>query len=100
MLMNAGWLERTGFLFYREGFTPAVGRVTAAVDAERMAVARALGIPAIPFLDMFYEAGLTTRAARDAGDIAHACEESAPNRMIEAPPRLDHRSIHEDVGYG
>jgi len=47
MIMNAGWLERTGFLFYREGFTPAVSRVTAAVDAERMAVAKALGVPAV-----------------------------------------------------
>jgi opine dehydrogenase len=102
MMMNAGWLERTGgdFLFYREGFTPAVGRVTAAVDAERIAVARALGVPAIPFLDIFYEAGLTTREARDSGDIARACEESAPNKTIKAPPRLDHRYIHEDIGYG
>jgi opine dehydrogenase len=100
--MNAGWLERTGgeFLFYREGFTPAVGRVTAAVDAERLAVANALGIPAIPFLDIFYEAGLTTAAAREAGDIARACEDSEPNKTIRAPPRLDHRYIHEDVGYG
>jgi opine dehydrogenase len=102
MMMNAGWLERTGgdFLFYREGFTPAVGRVAAAVDAERMAVARALGVPAIPFLDIFYQAGLTTEAARDSGDIARACEESEPNRTIKAPPRLDHRYIHEDIGYG
>ena len=100
MIMNAGWLERTGFLFYREGFTPAVSRVTAAVDAERMAVAKALGVPAVSFLDMFYEAGLTTKAARESGDIARACEESAPNRTIAAPPRLDHRYIHEDVGYG
>jgi opine dehydrogenase len=102
MLMNAGWIERTGggFLFYREGFTPAVGRVTAAVDAERLAVAKALGIPAIAFLDIFYEAGLTTEAARAAGDIARACEESEPNRTIKAPARLDHRYIHEDIGYG
>jgi len=102
MLMNAGWIERTGggFLFYREGFTPAVGRVTAAVDAERLAVAKALGITAIAFLDIFYEAGLTTEAARAAGDIARACEESEPNRTIKAPARLDHRYIHEDIGYG
>src|SRR5580704_17729553 len=102
MIMNAGWLERTGgdFLFYRQGFTPAVGRVTAGVDAERMAVARALGVPAVPFLDIFYEAGLTTREAHDSGDIARACEESAPNKTIKAPPRLDHRYIHEDIGYG
>lgn len=101
MIMNAGLIERRhGFLFYREGFTAAVGRVTAAVDAERLAVARALGVPAVPFLDMFHESGLTTRAARDTGDIARACQDSEPNRTIMAPPSLDHRYMHEDVGYG
>ena len=102
MLMNAGWIQHTGgnFLFYREGFTDAVGRVTAAVDAERLAVAKALGIPAKPFIDVFYEAGLTTKAARDSGDIARACQESEPNKTIKSPPSLDHRYMHEDVGYG
>lgn len=102
MLMNAGWLEHSGgnFLFYREGFTPAVGRVTAAVDADRMAIAAALGVPATPFLDIFFGAGLTTQAARDSGDIARACRESEPNKTIKAPPTLDHRYIHEDIGYG
>ena len=102
MIMNAGWIQHTGgdFLFYREGITDAVGRVTAAVDAERMAVAKALGIPAMPFLDVFYEAGLTTKAARDSGDIARACQESEPNKTIKSPPSLDHRYVHEDVGYG
>jgi opine dehydrogenase len=102
MIMNAGWIERRrgDFLFYREGITRAVGRVTAAVDAERLAVATALGVPAVPFLDIFYEAGLTTAAAHEARDIARACEESEPNRTIKAPPSLDHRYIHEDIGYG
>ena len=102
MIMNAGWIERRAgdFLFYREGITAAVGRVIAAVDAERLAVAEALGVPAAPFLDLFHEAGLTTPAAREAGDIARACEESAPNRTIKAPAGLDHRYLHEDVGYG
>jgi opine dehydrogenase len=102
MVMNAGWIERRrgDFLFYREGITQAVGRVTAAVDAERLAIAGALGVPAVPFLDIFHEAGLTTKAARESGDIARACEESEPNRTIKAPPSLDHRYMHEDIGYG
>src|SRR5439155_16169421 len=102
MIMNAGWIQHTGgdFLFYREGFTDAVARVTAAVDAERMAVAKALGIPAIPFLDFFHQAGLTTKAARDSGDISRACRESEPNKTIKSPSSLDHRYVHEDVGYG
>lgn len=102
MIMNAGWIQHTNgdFLFYREGFTDAIGRVTAAVDAERMAIARALGIPAIAFLDFFYEAGLTTKTARDSGDIARACKESEPNKTIKSPSSLDHRYVHEDVGHG
>jgi len=43
---------------------------------------------------------LTTKAAWDSGSIARACEESAPNRAIKAPPSLDHRYMHEDIGYG
>jgi opine dehydrogenase len=102
MLMNAGWIESTSgdFLFYRQGITEAVGRVTAAIDAERMAVAKALGVPATSFLDLFHAAGLTTAAARDSGNISRACVESEPNKTIKSPPSLDHRYMHEDVGYG
>jgi opine dehydrogenase len=102
MIMNTGWIERTGgnFLFYREGITEGVGRVTKSIDDERLAVARALSVPARPFLDNFHAAGLTTQAARDSGSIARACEESEPNKTIKSPPSLDHRYIHEDVGYG
>ena len=102
MIMNTGWIEHSGgdFLFYREGITEGVGRVTEAVDAERMAVAHALGIPPRSFLDVFHRAGLTTQAARDSGSIARACRESKPNKAIKSPPSLMHRYIHEDVGYG
>ena len=102
MLMNAGWIEDTGgdFLFYRQSITESVGRVVAAVDAERMALAAALGVPATPFLEAFFRAGLTTRAARDSGSVARACRESGPNATIRSPSSLDHRYIHEDVGHG
>jgi opine dehydrogenase len=102
MVMNTGWIEHTGgdFLFYREGITEGVGRVTQAVDEERLAVATALGLPAATFLQAFHRAGLTTDAALASGSIAVACRESAPNRTIKSPPSLDHRYVHEDVGYG
>jgi len=102
MIMNAGWIQHTGgnFLFYKEGITDAVGRVTAAIDAERLTVAKALGVSAAPFLDVFCAAGLTTAAARDSGDISRACKESEPNKSIGSPPSLDHRYVHEDIGFG
>lgn len=102
MLMNTGWIEHTGgdFLFYREGFTEGVGRVTASVDAERLAIARALRLPVRTFLEAFYNAGLTTKDALESGSIARACVESEPNKTIKSPPSLAHRYVHEDVGYG
>jgi opine dehydrogenase len=102
MLMNAGWIEATGgsFLFYKEGITEAVGRVVSGIDAERLAVARALGVPARPFLEAFHAAGLTTREAMLSGSVARACRDSAPNATLKSPSSLDHRYVHEDVGYG
>jgi opine dehydrogenase len=102
MIMNAGWIEDTGgnFKFYREGITPAIGRVTTSVDADRVAVAKALNVPFTTFLDAFYASGLTTKEARDSGDISLACKESAPNATIKSPSSLNHRYLHEDVGHG
>jgi opine dehydrogenase len=102
MVMNAGWIEHTNgsFLFYKEGMTESIGRVTAAIDAERVSVAKALGVPYTTFLDSFFNAGLTTKEARDSGNISRACIESAPNATIKSPSSLEHRYMHEDVGYG
>jgi opine dehydrogenase len=102
MIMNAGWIQRTAgnFLFYKEGVTDAVGRVSQAIDDERLAVARALDVPARSFLDSFYGAGLTTKEGHDSGSIARACEVSEPNKTIKSPSSLDHRYVHEDIGFG
>ena len=102
MVLNLGWIERTcgDFLFYKEGITAGVGAVTKNVDNERLAIARAMNVPARPFLEVFHDAGLTTADARDSGSISRACEESEPNATLKAPPSLDHRYMHEDIGYG
>jgi len=102
MIMNAGWIERTdgGFMFYKDGITDSVGRATKVIDDERIAVATALDVPWISFLDSFLRAGLTTEEAHATGSIARACEASEPNKTLKSPPTLDHRYIHEDVGYG
>src|SRR5581483_3322686 len=95
MLMNAGWIEHThgDFLFYIDGITESVGRVTEAVDAERLAVAKALGVPVVSFLEAFCRAGLTTVEARDSGSISRACHESEANKAIKSPSSLRHRYI-------
>ncbi len=102
VLMNAGWIEMTAgnFLFYKESITPAVARVIEAVDAERLAVAAAVGADVPAFIDYFCAAGLTSEAARDTRSVYRAMQESEPNRTIRAPTALDHRYVDEDVGFG
>jgi len=102
MLGNAGWIEKTGgnFLWYRDGITPAVGAWVDAVDQERLQIAGALGLDRACFVDIFYQAGLTTAEARDSGSAYRAIHESGPNKTIKSPPSLDHRYVREDVGYG
>lgn len=102
MIGNAGRIERSqsDFYFYRDGITPVIANVIAAVDQERLKIVEKLGLAPRAFVEIFYQAGLTTDAARASGSVYQAIHESAPNRTIKSPKTLDHRYLHEDVGYG
>jgi opine dehydrogenase len=102
MLMNAGWIEHTtgDFFFYREGLSEAVSRVILAVDAERQQIARALNVSAWSCFEIIRQVGLFSEAAVTRGDLAQAWKECLPVQMFKAPPALNHRFLHEDVGCG
>jgi opine dehydrogenase len=102
MLGNAGWIEKTGgdFFYYREGITPGIAAWIEEVDKERLEIVKRLGLKPLRFVDIFYQAGLTSEAARASGSVYRAISESEPNRTIKSPATLDHRYIREDVGYG
>lgn len=102
MVLNAGWIERTkgNFYYYYEGTTPAVGTLIGAIDRERCAIVKKLGLEPVTFLQHFYEAGYTTEEALKSGSLYKALRESKPNRWIKAPSSLRHRYLDEDVGFG
>src|SRR5579875_392642 len=99
MIMNAGWVEHTkgSFLFYQEGFTPSVARVTEAVDRERVEIMQKMKLKPLRFVDLFYSIGSTTN---NEGGVYEAMRSSEPNKTIMAPASLDSRYIHEDIGHG
>jgi opine dehydrogenase len=95
-LLNAGLLERTGgeFLFYEEGVTESVGRLIEAVDAERLAIARALGVAILS------EPALGVRQGYMREQNYSTGYRTAPGFLgIRAQSQLDHRYLTEDVGY-
>lgn len=96
-LLNAGLVERTrgDFLFYEEGVTPGVGRLIAGVDAERLAIADALGVPILSEPAVGVVQGYMTEENYSTG------YSQAPGFLgIGAPGQLDHRYLTEDIGYG
>jgi opine dehydrogenase len=102
MVCNASWIEATGgdFFIYREGSGRATTRVIEAVDAERMELAKRLGVPTLSLVAALARAGYTTPEAASSGSVYEALQAGEPISRVKAPPALDHRYLHEDVGWG
>ena len=96
-LANAARIEGTGgdFLFYEEGVTDSVGRLIEAVDNERIAIGEKLGIEVVSDPEMGMRQGYML-----AENYGPAYREAPGFLGIGAQPRLDHRYLNEDVGYG
>jgi opine dehydrogenase len=96
-LANAARIEGTGgdFLFYEEGVSDATGRLIEALDKERIAIGRAMGIEILPDPEMGMRQGYML-----ADNYGEAYRKAPGFLGIGAQPGLDHRYLNEDVGYG
>ena len=98
---NAGKIDRgEGYKFYAEGVTPAVARLYQAINAERVAVAAALGA-AVPTLEDWFERSYGVRGA----DLPETCRlltsnSDGPYQATGTPRGWDHKYIAEDVPVG
>lgn len=100
MIMNAGRIESLGaFYWYRDGSTPAVGRLMDAIDHERILLQKSLGLPQISFNEYFDIAGYSPDVT-SYGSIGRTLSTSKPNSNILSPDSLNHRFISEDVPFG
>jgi opine dehydrogenase len=96
VLSNLGRIDRgDDFLFYWDGFTPAVSKLVEAVDHERVEVARALGVEPITLLDFFDTAYDTV-----GPELWRRVQTNEAYREITAPKRIDTRLILEDLPTG
>ena len=96
-LCNAGLIERThgDFYFYEDGVTPAVGRLVEAVDRERVAIAKRLGVDVLTDPELGMLQGYQTE------NNYNTSYSKAPGyKGIKAQSSLDYRYFNEDVGYG
>jgi opine dehydrogenase len=98
---NAGKIDRgEGYKFYAEGVTPAVARLYRAINAERVAVAAALGAQ-VPSLEDWFERTYGVRGA----NLSETCQKlttnsDGPYQATGTPRSWDHKYIAEDVPVG
>ncbi|MCW3014355.1 MAG: octopine/nopaline dehydrogenase [Solirubrobacterales bacterium] len=97
-VLGAAWVEATkgDFRFYADATTPGVARTIAALDAERLAVARAFGHDLVSLLGEMERIGTVQRGSEAAGDLS-AIAAGAANAALRAPDSLAHRYYEEDV---
>jgi opine dehydrogenase len=98
---NAGRIDHgEAYKFYAQGVTPAVARLYRAINAERVAVAAALGAP-VPTLEDWFERVYGVRGA----DLSETCRllttnSDGPYQATGTPKSWDHKYIAEDVPVG
>jgi opine dehydrogenase len=96
-LLNAARIETTGgsFRHYLDGISQSVAGMLEQMDAERVAVARALGVGALPAREWLAEA-----YGVDRPSLYEAIQATPAYAAVGAPATLDHRYVWEDVPTG
>ena len=97
VLMNIGWIESktVEFKYYYEGISPSIAKVLEKIDAERVAVANAMGA------EMETLMGWLIRTYHTHGSNLFEClQNNESYRDIDAPVTIYHRYIEEDVPNG
>lgn len=98
---NAGKIDRgEAYRFYAEGVTPAVARLYEIINAERVAVAAALGAT-VPDLDDWFERTYGVRGTT----LSETCKllttnSDGPYQATGTPKSFEHKYVTEDVPVG
>lgn len=95
VVLNAGKIEYYNgeHYHYREGITPSVARVNEQIDAERLAICKALGYPGIRAIDRLYEMGYAPKR-----ETLYECyRDSDAFSPLKGPATLQDRYLVEDT---
>ena len=97
VLLSTAWIEATGgdFRFYYDSITPTIGELIEKVDAERLALGKALGIELKSAMET-----LKGHYGASGSNIYETVRTVEGYKTIKAPPSLQSRLLLEDVPMG
>lgn len=103
-LLNAGRIESTGGVgwnLYGDGATDSVAAVMEAIDGERRALARLLGVETISFMESFtYMYSHLGMRPKTLSEMLRTSPIHANPKLPGTPPTVHMRYVTEDVPYG
>ena len=96
-LLNIGWIEKEGvfFKYYYDSISPTIAKFLEKVDAERVNIARKLGVNAVSLKDW-----MCSSYDIKASSLYEAFQKNVYYKTIDAPKTINHRYIFEDVPTG
>ncbi len=95
-LLNTSMIESgRDWLYYWDGITPSVGAFVEALDADRLAIGRALGIDLTPIVAWYAEA-----YGAEGGTLSEAVKRNPAYEGIKGQTSLETRYLLEDVPMG
>lgn len=97
VLMNIGWIEseKVDFKYYYDGISKSIAHFIEKVDAERVAVGKALGYNIETTVNWLRRTYLV-----EGEDLYECIRNNVAYREIDAPPTIKTRYIFEDVPNG
>ena len=97
VLMNVGWIEskKVEFKYYYEGISPSIAKVLEKIDAERVAVAKSMGVE----IETLMECLIRTYHTHGS-NLFECLQNNSFYKDIDAPLTIYHRYIEEDVPNG
>lgn len=99
VLLNAARIDNAeAFIFYREGISPAVGRLLETVDAERVELARLLGAQPLGVRDWMIR--FYGQEGMSGAGIAECLQGFASFAQGLGPTSLDYRYLVDDIPFG
>lgn len=96
-LLNIGWIEnsRTPFKYYYEGITPSIAHLLEKIDHERIEIAEGYGYHVLSVKDWLHEA-----YGSSGKNLYEALQNTDAYKTIDAPDKIRHRYIYEDIPTG
>ncbi len=92
-LLNASLIESEhAWRYYVDGITPSIGAFVEKMDAERLAIAKALKVPMLPLIDWFRKAYDV-----DAKTVSEAAKANPAYQNIAGQKHIRTRYIMEDI---